>query len=73
VSGKQGEMSKEIEVVDVDEWDRRLCIEGKGKKRTSSSVQISEDIYAGRSGERAWIWKEKAMYRDINMGFHFCE
>ena len=63
-----------VEKVDVDEGEKRVCIDrnGKGKER-EQCVQV-QDVHVGRNmvcGERDWLWVEKAMYRDIGLGFHF--
>jgi hypothetical protein len=74
---KEGEIGKEI--IDEDESGEMVGIDRKGKSKERGDcipvVQITGgDTQTGRnlSGKDSWIWKENAMYRDINLGFHFC-
>jgi hypothetical protein len=69
--------------VDVDEADRTVTIDrkGKGKAKCVPVVQASEDSKVevemgkeevlGMQSSRGWAWTEKAMYRDIGLGFYF--
>jgi hypothetical protein len=71
--------------VDVEKNDRTVSIDrkGKGKAKCASlaPVQVvggqaavdlcSEVGRAREAGSRRWAWMEKAMYLDIQLGFHF--
>lgn len=83
-SGKEGELGKPY--IDVGERDRTVVMErkGKGKEICTPAVQfvggqavidVSTEVGRRENGagikKNCWAWKEKAMYRDIGLGYHF--
>lgn len=80
--GKDGGLEKGYQ--DVEEADRTMVMEkkGKGKEKCMPALQfvvgeaaVEVSTEAGRHDtegrQRGWAWREKAMYRDIGMGFYF--
>jgi hypothetical protein len=71
--------------VDVEEADRTVIVDRKGKGRevcaTGSAVQIvgagqaavevCTEVGRSSGGRKTWAWKERAMYLDIGLGFYF--
>ena len=62
--------------VDVGEADRTVSIDrkGKGKARVQHAAATVGGVGGGDGasiGGYEWVWKEKAMYQDINLGFDF--
>ena len=80
--GEEGEIGNGSGYVDVQEEDRMVTMDrkGKGKAKSVSVVQASGharvEVELGSEegtvgGRRSWAWTEKAMYRDIASGFYF--
>jgi hypothetical protein len=71
--------------IDVDETDRTVIIDKKGKGKAKSEPmvhvlprhigadfqEISASLFANGDMERSWAWNEKAMYQDIARGYYF--
>lgn len=84
-SGKEGELGKGKEYIDVGEADRTVVMErkGKGRELCTPAVQFvgGEAVVDFKTGvgrentggvkRNCWAWREKAMYRDIGLGFYF--
>lgn len=53
---------------DVDVEDRTV---GKRAGKDKERADHDPDVFSSWGGACSWAWQEKAMYRDINLGFHF--
>ena len=61
--------------LDVEDVDRIMDVnhKGKGKAKCTAAMQVVEDV-SSRTGpgmHERWVWKDAAMFLDINLGYQF--
>ena len=80
---QEGEIEEGSAYVDVGEADRTVTMDRKGKGKAKRipvvqscgdykvEVELGREEVVGMESSRSWAWTEKAMYRDIGLGFYF--